>query len=125
MAPNHRTMMDLHRRTLGFYTRNPKSPGKLQYDAPRNENAFDLDYVVGRAGSNELLYFVRCVEFIEHPEEGQTTINILNQRPNMTNCTCDICDLGGLRWVPERGNLSEKVWRTRRMIACNAEFWNL
>ncbi len=125
MAPNHRTMMDLHRRTLGFYTRNPKSPGKLQYDAPRNENAFDLDYVVGSASSNELLYFVRCVEFIEHPEEGQTTMNILNQRPNMNNCTCEICDLGGLRWVPERGNLSERAWRNRRMIACNGEFWNI
>lgn len=125
MAPNQQTMDDLHRRILGFYTRNPTSPGKLQYDGPTEENAFDLDHVVGKASSNELLHFVRCVEFTEHPEDGQSTMNILNVRPNMRNCTCDICELGGLRWVPEEGNLSKTAWRNIRMIACNAEFWNL
>jgi hypothetical protein len=124
LAPNQQTMADLHRRTLAFYTRNPKSPGKLQYDAPNHENAFDLDYI-GYQSYNEKLNFVRCVEFIEHPEVGQTTMNILNERPRIGDCSCVVCELGGLRWVPERGTQGITTWRKNRIVASNGEFWDI
>lgn len=125
LAPNQGTLEDLHRRTLGFYSRSPTSPDKLQFDGPSGPDSFDLNYVVGAIRHNELLHFTRCVEFIEHPPEGVHRMNILAERPNIVDCTCEICILGGLRWVPSGEGLSKTAWRASRQIVVGSEIWNL
>ena len=125
LAPHQGTLEDLHRRTLGFYSRRPASPDKLQFDGPSGSDPFNLNYVVGAIKHNELLNFTRCVEFIEYPPEGVSRMNILADRPTIVDCTCEICRLGGLRWVPTGEGLSISAWRASRQIVVGSEIWNL
>ena len=112
LAPTQETMRQFHQNVWDYFSgTNSKSPD-LQYPAV----SFSDDIVHPYPHLNNALEFVRVAEFIELREQQFTYPNDI---PEVMDCSCDYCVLGGFVWSPQYDksvHKNRKNWRGIRKI---------
>jgi hypothetical protein len=113
LASNQDTIANLHSHIVTYCNRLPTS-NEFEFMArPFADNYAQLS-------AQEQLHFVRLVEFVEFPADGNPLMNIQNQIPPVVECTCYVCALGGARWEPprpvSRSSGEVRAWRRIRRI---------
>jgi len=95
LASNQDTMADMHSHIVTYCNRLPAS-NEFEFMA----RPFDDNYA--QLSAEEQLHFERLVEFVEFPDDGNPQMHILNEIPQIVDCACYVCALGGARWEPPR-----------------------
>lgn len=113
LAPTQETMRQFHQHVWDYFSDNNTQSDDLQYQALSFNDEIAHPHATG---INTALEFVRVAEFIELREPQFTYPNDI---PEVMDCSCDYCVLGGFVWSPqydESVHKNRKNWRGIRKI---------